>query len=115
MTHVQRIESRLGISQGRLHLRCLEHLRGMIGRDAQRLSAIYDILAQSDGERGDTLLCRLLADGVIVQRTEHTRETGIIEITIAFTHHLLQDHRHLLLVDHVLRGEHIGLRILIIH
>ena len=72
MTHVQRIEPRLGISQGRLHLRRLKHLRGMIGRDTQRLSAVNDILAQSESKRGDTLLCRLLADGVIVQRTEHT-------------------------------------------
>ena len=115
VAHVEGIEAGLRVAQCRLHLRGLQHLLGMIGRDAQRLSAVDDILAQSQSQRGDTLLGGLVADGVVVQRTEHARERGIIAVTILTADDLLQDDGHLLLVDDVLRGYHICLRVLVVH
>ena len=81
----------------------------MIGRNAQRLSSIYDILAQTQRERGDTLVGLFVADGVVVDRPQHTREVGVEAVAILVAHHLLQYHRHLLLVYHVARGGHVGL------
>ena len=45
MTHVQRIEACLGLAQCRFHLRGLQHLVRVIGRDAQRLTAVDDVFA----------------------------------------------------------------------
>ena len=50
MRHVKGIEAGLRLRQSRLHLRGLEHLRGMVGRHTERLSAIHDILTQSEGQ-----------------------------------------------------------------
>ena len=114
MTHIESIEACLRLAQRRFHLTGLQHLRRMIRRNAQGLSAIDDILTQSEGETGNTLFGRFVTDGIIVQRAQHAREVGIIEITILFAHHLLQNDSHLLLVDDILRGQHISLRILVI-
>ena len=48
MGHVEGIETGLRLSQGRLHLRGLEHLCRMVGRHAECLSAVDDILTQSE-------------------------------------------------------------------
>ena len=50
MRHVKRIELRLRLPQGYLHLTRLQHLIGMIRRDTQRLSAVNDIFSESQGE-----------------------------------------------------------------
>ena len=86
----------------------------MVWRDTKRLTAINDILAKTKGKRDDTFLCCLLTYWVIVQGTKHTREVWIIEITIAFTDHLLQNDSHLLLVYDILSSCHIGLRVFVI-
>ena len=44
MTHIKGIETGLRLAERRIHLRHLEDLCGMIGRDAQRLPSINDIL-----------------------------------------------------------------------
>ena len=115
MRHIQGIEASLRLTQGRFHLRSLQHLGRMIGRHTQGLSAVDDILTQSERETGDTFLGRLVAYWVVVQRAQHAGEIGIVEVAVLLAHHFLQDNRHLLLVDDVLRGEHIGLRVLIIN
>ena len=86
----------------------------VIRTHAQRLSAVHDIFSKSQSQRGNTLLGRLVANGIVVQRAQHTRERRIVEVAIAMTHHLLQYHCHLLLVDNVLRGRHVSLRVAII-
>ena len=115
MRHIQGIEARLCLTQSCLHLRGLQHLRRMIGRHTQGLSTIDDILTKSESQRGNALLSRLVTYWVVVQRAQYTREIRIIEITILFSNYLLKDDRHLFLVDDILRGEHIGLRVLIIN
>ena len=50
MRHVEGIETGLRLRERRLHLRGLQHLCRMIGRHAEGLSAIHDILTQSEGE-----------------------------------------------------------------
>ena len=107
--HVERIELGLCLAQRSLHLARLQYLMRMIGRNAQRLSSIYDILAQTQRERGDTLVGLFVADGVVVDRPQHTREVGVEAVAILVAHHLLQYHRHLLLVYHVARGGHVCL------
>ena len=47
MTHVQRIETGLGVAQRRLHLTGLQHLVRVVGTDAQGLSAVHDVLAKT--------------------------------------------------------------------
>ena len=113
--HVQGIESRLRVPQGSLHLACLQHLVGMIRTHAQGLSAIHDIFSQSQCQTCNTLLSLLVADGVIIDRAQHTAEVGIVVVAILMSHHLLQYHSHLLLVYHIARGSHICLRVLVIH
>ena len=115
MLQVEGIELGLGLAQSFLQLGGLEHLVGMVGTDAQGLTAIDDILAQSEGETGDALLRRLVADGIVVERAKHTAHRGIEAVTILLAHHLLQDHRHLLLVDDVARGGHICLGVAVEH
>ena len=48
MGHVEGVEARLRVAQGCLHLAGLQHLSGVVGRDAQGLSAVDDILAQAE-------------------------------------------------------------------
>ena len=115
VAHVQSVEAGLGLFQCRIQLRGLQHLLGVIGTHAQRLSTVHDILAQSQCQRGDTLFRQLVAYGVVVQRAQHPREGGIETLAILFAHHLLQYHRHFLLVYHVRRSRHIGLRVLVVH
>ena len=43
MSHVEGIETGLGVAQSCLHLRGLQHLLGVVGRHTKRLTAIHDI------------------------------------------------------------------------
>ena len=101
MAHIEGIETGLGLAQSGIHFRGLQHLTGMVGRHTERLSAVHDVLAQSEGQRGYAFFGQLVADGIVVQRTQHTREGGIETGTIAIAHYLLQDDGHLFLVDDV--------------
>ena len=111
--HVEGVELGLGIAQRHLCLGSLQHLMRMIRTDAEGLTAIHDILTQSEGKTGYTLLCLLIADRIIVERTEHATHRRIIAGAVVLAHHLLQDNRHLLLVDDVAGGCHVCLGIAI--
>ena len=112
--HVKRIEAGLRLPQCRLHLRGLQHLMGMMGRDAQRLATVDDVLAQSEGQRGDALLGLLVADGIVVERAQHAAERRIEAGAVLAAYDLLQDDGHLLLVDDIRRGGHVGLGVLVV-
>ena len=56
VSHVERIELRLSLSESNLHLAGLQHLSWMIRTDAQSLSSIDDILAQSERKTCYTVL-----------------------------------------------------------
>ena len=112
MAHIEGVEARLRLPQGDIHLAHLHHLVGMVRADTERLSAVDDIFPQSEGQAGHTFFARLALQRVVVQRTQHTADVGIVAIAVALAHHLLQDDRHLLLVDDVRCGRHISLRIL---
>ncbi len=47
MAHVEGVEACLRLGEGRLHLARLQHLTGVVGRHAQRLTAVDDILAKA--------------------------------------------------------------------
>ena len=113
--HVEGIESRLRVPQCCLHLARLQHLVWMIWANPQRLTAIHDIFSESQGKTCYSLLSLLVADGIVVDGAQHTAEVGIVVVAILMSHHLLQYHRHFLLVDHITRGSHIRLRVLVIH
>ena len=87
----------------------------MIRTDTQGLTTIHDILTQSEGETGYAFLCLFISYRIIVKRTEHTTHRWVEAGAIILTHHLLQDNRHLLLVDDVAGGSHIRLGITIEH
>ena len=87
----------------------------MVGRHAQGLSTIHNILAKAQGQRGDALLGRLVAYGVIVETAKHARYVGVIVIAIALAHHLLKDDGHLLLIDDIACGSHVCFRVAIVH
>ena len=87
---------------------------GMVRRDTERLATIDNILAKAEGQRGDALLSGLVADGVVVQRTQHAGESGVVEVTVLLAYDFLEYDGHFLLVDDVLRGGHISLRVAVI-
>ena len=109
MGHIEGIETGLSLTESRFHFRHLKHLRGMIGRHTERLTTIDNVFTKTQCQRGNTFLGCLLANGIIVERAKHTREVGIIEIAIAFAHHFLQNHGHLLLINDVRCRCHISL------
>ena len=113
--HVERIELRLGLLQGRFHLAGLQHLVRVVRTYAQRLSSVNDILAQSERQARNAFLRLLVAYGVIVYRAQHARHVRIVTVAVLLANHFLQYDGHLLLVDDVARGCHISLRVLIIH
>ena len=67
MLRVECIEPGLRLLQRNVHLAQLQNLVGMVGTNAERLATVNDILAQSEGQRGDSLLGRLVVDGIVVQ------------------------------------------------
>ena len=87
----------------------------MIRTDTQGLTTIHDILTQSEGETGYAFLCLFISYRIIVERTEHTTHCWVETGAIILSHHLLQNNRHLLLVDDVAGGCHIRLGITIEH
>ncbi len=67
MLHVQSIELSLGFAQSLLQLGGLQDLCRMVRTDTQGLSAIHDILAQSESKTGNALLRRLIPYRIIVE------------------------------------------------
>ena len=115
MRGVESVELGLCLAQRRLHLARLQHLIGMIGRHAQRLSAVHDVFSESQRERGNSVLSLLVAYGIVVERAQHTAEVGIITVVVLLANHLLKYHSHLFLVDDIARGGHVSLRVTVIH
>ena len=87
----------------------------MIGRNAQRLTSVHNVFAQSQCQRCYAVFGTFVTDRVVVERSQHTRYVGIVASVILLAHHFLQNHSHLLLVYHVARSRHVRLRILIVH
>ena len=114
MCGVERVEACLCLAQSGLQLARLQHLVRMIWRHAQRLSAVHDILAKTQGQRRYAVFSLLVANGIIVDGAQHAADVGIEASVILLAHNLLQDHSHLLLVYDVARGCHVGLRVFII-
>ena len=112
---VERIEAGLSFAQCHLHLAGLQNLVGVIRTDTQRKSAVNYVFTKSQRQAYSTFFCLLIVDRIIVDRTRHTRNGRIITVAILGTHYLLQDNRHLLLVDNIAGGLHIRLAVLIIY
>ena len=83
----------------------------MVGREAQGHASVHDVLAQAEGQVDNALFCLLFADGVVVERTRHARHGRVVAVAILVAHHLLEDDGHLLLVNDVARGLHVGFRV----
>ena len=115
MLHVQSIELSLGFAQSLLQLGGLQDLCRMVRANSQGLTAIHDILAQSERQAGDTLLRRLIPYRIIVEGAKHATHVRIESVTMILSYHLLQDDRHLLLVDDIAGSSHIRLGITIEH
>ena len=98
-----------------MHLAHLQHLLRMIRADTERLTAVDDILTQSQSKTGNALLGRFVLDGIEVERTQHTADGGIVIVAMLLPHHLLQHDGHLLLVDDVGCCRHVSLRIFVEH
>ena len=112
---VEGIELGLRLAQGYVHLAGLQHLVGVVGRHAQGLSAVDDVLAQSQCQARYALLGFLVADGIVVERAQHAADIGIVVVAILPAHHGLQYHSHLLLVYHVLCGGHVSLGVAVVN
>ena len=113
--HVKRIEMGLCLLQGEFQFTRLQDLLRMVGRHAQRLTAIDDVFSESERKVGNALLGLLVADGIVVERAQNAAEGRIVAVAVLQTGHFLQNHGHFFLVDDVRRGGHIGLRIAVEH
>ena len=87
----------------------------MVGADAQGLPAIDYVFAKSEGEACYAFFGLLVAYGVVVDGAQHAAEVGIVAVGVLSAYHFLQYDGHLLLVDDVARGSHVGLRVFVIH
>ena len=84
----------------------------MVGADAEGQAAVDDVLAQTEGEADDAFVGALIVDGIVVERASHARDGRIEARAVLLPHDLLDDDGHLLLVDDVARGLHVGFRVL---
>ena len=96
----------------------------VFGRKAQRLSAVNDILSESESNVGNPVLRPFVANGIEIQRTSNPRERWIeirqsipvsIHRVIPRANNLLQNDGHLFLVNQVLGRRQIGLAVAIEH
>ena len=116
LTHilqVERIELGLRFAEGDFHFAGLQHLIRVIGTDTECQSAVHDILAQAERQTHRTLLGLFIADGIIVERTGHSRNGRIEAVAILRSHHFLNDDGHFLLVDDIAGGLHVCLAVAI--
>src|SRR3712207_8825611 len=82
----------------------------MVRADPQSLTTVDDVLAQSQCQRGDSLFRGLIADGVIIERTQYATDVGIELIAVCAAHDFLQYDGYFLLVDDVTGSGHVGFR-----
>ena len=108
IAQVESVEARLGFFQCNFHFTGLQDLVGMIGRETEGHAAVHDILTQAERQVYDAFFRSLISDGVVVERTCHTRHGRIIAVAVLVAHHFLQDDSHLFLVDDIACGLHIG-------
>ena len=108
---IQGIEAGLGFFQSYFHFAGLQYLVGMIGREAECHTTVYDIFSQTEGEVHSTFFGFFITDRIIVQRACHTGHGRIITVTILIADYLLQDNGHLFLIDHIRSGLHICLTV----
>ena len=109
---VEGAEARLRFAQRHLGVGRLQHARRMSRTDAQRAAAVHNIFAQAEGETHRALFGALVVEGIVIERAPHARNVGIEVVAVAAADHFLQHHGHFLLVDHIARGLHVGLRVL---
>ena len=108
---VEGIETGLRLFQRYLHFTGLQYLMGMIGRETERHTSVYNIFSQTEGKVHGTFFGFLVTDRIVVQRTGHAGHAGIVAVTILVADNFLQDDCHLFLVDDVACGLHISLAV----
>ena len=109
--HVQRIKAGLCIAQRQVEGAGLQYLVRVPGREAQTAAAVDNVFAQTDSQIDHAILGLLVIDGIVVDRAPYPGKRRVIAVAILVAHHLLQDDGHLLLVDDVGGGRHIGLAV----
>ena len=87
--HVESVEARLCLTQGRFHLASLQHLVRMLRTDTKRLSSVDDIFSQSESEACNTLVSFFVAYRIVVDGAQHTAEVRIVSVAVLFSHDLL--------------------------
>ena len=107
IAQVESVETGLRLFQCYFHFAGLQYLVGMIGREAERHATVYDIFSQTEGEVHSAFFGFFITDRIIVQRACHTGHTGVVTVTILVADYLLQNDRHLFLVDDIACGLHI--------
>ena len=110
---VECIETGLRLPESKIHRTHLQDIVRMTGRETQRLSAIYDIFTQTEGNIGNSVFRLFVTDRIEIQRTGHAGDSRVEMIVVTVADHFLQDDRHLLLIDQVGRGSHISLTVTI--
>ena len=108
VAQVEGIEAGLCLAKSYLHFAGLQYLGGVIRRETERQAAVYDILTQSECQIDDTFFGLLVPQGIVVERACHARHAGIEAGTVLVADYFLEDDGHLLLVDDVARGLHVG-------
>ena len=104
---VERIKMCLRLAQGYVHFTRLKHLVGMSRTYTQVDSTIHDVFAKTESKIDSSLLRLFVTNRIVIDTTCHTRNVRIEAVTILCTHHFLQNHRHLLLVDDIRGCSHI--------
>ena len=107
---IKRIHGLLRLRHHQLGCRSLQDIARVFRGETEHLVTVHDGLAQAQGDLGDAVLRRLIADRVEVDRTGHARE-GREEIApVLAAADLLQHDGHLLLGEHVRRGRDVASR-----
>ena len=92
----------------------LQQLLGVSGRKPQRVTAINNIFTQSESHVGDAFVGQLGSNRIKINGSCHARNGRIKSVAIPRPAHLLQHDAHLLFVDDVERGRHVGAAIMVI-
>ena len=108
---VEGVEACLRLAQGNLQFAGLEHLGWVIGGEPEGQASVYNVFPQSECQVDDAFFGLLVAQGVIIQRACYAGHAGVVAVAVLVAHHLLQDDRHLLLVDDVACGLHVCFRV----
>ena len=79
----------------------------MMRTDTQAETSIHDIFTQTQRQLHNTLISSLVTNRIVINTTSHARDGGIETTLVSLADHLLQDDRHLFLVNHIGRSHHI--------